>query len=91
MTENELIEKLNKYANVDQLIIDLISFLKIKSNKIFLINEIDEFLISLNAYISMIKNLDQISKKKKGQILNILNEIMIIYNEKLMNEICKQI
>ena len=87
----ELIDKLSKYIEVDNLIKDTYLFLISYNDKKLSILEIENLLNSLNAFLLKIKSIDQISSKKKNKILNVLNEIILFYNELLMDEICKQL
>ena len=87
----ELIDELSKYIEVDNLIKDTYLFLISYNDKKLSILEIENLLNSLNAFLLKIKSIDQISSKKKNKILNVLNEIILFYNELLMDEICKQL
>lgn len=87
----ELIDELKHYIDTDKIINDLYCFLLVNIEKNLSIIEIESLIDILNKYLMMIRNLDQISTRKKNKILNILNEVIIHYNESLMNEICKQI
>lgn len=87
----ELIDELQKYIEIDKSINDFYSLISNKDGKKLSILEIENLIGSLNVYLSIFKNLDQISVRKKNKVLNILNEVIIYFNELLMNEICKQI
>ena len=87
----DFINELNKYIEIDEVIKDICLFLKTNNNRKLSISEIEDLLNSLNIFLLKIKTIDQISTKKKNKILNILNEIILSYNELLMDEICKKL
>lgn len=87
----ELLNELKKYIDIDKSINDFYLLLLNNENKVLTIIEIENLLNLLNSYLLIIKKLEQISTKRKNKILNILNEIILLYNELLMNEICKQL
>ena len=85
------LNELKKYIKDDPIIDNLYQFLNLNILKDFTIFEIENFLNSLNEYLKKIKNIDQISIKRRNKILNVLNEIIIFYNEILMEKICKEL
>ena len=87
----ELLNDLKKYIEVDKSVNDLYLLLMKNVEKQLSIYEIEDLINLLSSFLNKIKSLDQISIRRKNNILNILNQIIIYYNEHLMDEICKQI
>ena len=66
-------------------------FLILNYSKNLTIYEIEEVLNKLSLYLNDIKKFEQISVKKKNKILNVVNEVILFYNELLMDKICKEL
>lgn len=85
------ISKLKKYENDDIIIVKIIIYLEnICNNSIFNLNILESIVKTLNKFKEDILN-SEISQKRKNKILSILNNIILWYNDKLMDQIFKNI
>lgn len=85
------ISKLKKYENDDIIIVKIIIYLEnICNNSVFNLNILESIVKTLNKFKEDILN-SEISQKRKNKILSILNNIILWYNDKLMDQIFKNI
>lgn len=83
----EQIKKLEKYVKDEQIICDLIFYLNSISLENNSLTEIENILFKLKDFGVSISCSD-LSTRRKNKILLILNEIISIYNDSLMTQIC---
>lgn len=84
------ISKLKKFENDDIIVVKIIMYLENIDNIIFDLNNLEIIIRSLNEFKENIFKSD-ISQRRKTKILSILNSIILLYNDKLMDQIFKNI